>query len=108
MDYGKALRIARAVSGVSQTALAKKSGLDASYISLIEKGSRTPSLPTLERLSRALGVPGHLVMLLAAESQDYKIASAEQITEAARLLVEFIVSNGLPSKRRVSKKNRKD
>ena len=46
----------------SQEALAAKAGLSVSYISMLERGQRTPPLDTLEALSKALGVgPASLI-----------------------------------------------
>lgn len=50
------LRALRLKVGVSQEALAKKSGLSVSYVSMLERGLRVPPLDTLEALSKALGV----------------------------------------------------
>lgn len=50
------LRALRLKVGVSQEALAKKSGLSISYVSMLERGLRAPPLDTLEALSKALGV----------------------------------------------------
>ena len=42
----------------TQAALAKKAGVTEAYVSMIESGAReNPSLPTLKKLARALGVP---------------------------------------------------
>lgn len=41
---------------LSQEALAEKAKLSVSYISMLERGQRTPPLDTLEALSKALGV----------------------------------------------------
>jgi transcriptional regulator with XRE-family HTH domain len=47
---------------LSQETLAGKAGLSVSYISMLERGQRTPPLDTLESLSRALGVsPASLI-----------------------------------------------
>jgi transcriptional regulator with XRE-family HTH domain len=70
MDYGRAIRILRAAKNLSQKDLAELAGVDASYISLIERGSRQPSLQKVDALARALKVPGPLVSLLAAEKDD--------------------------------------
>jgi len=50
------LRAARAHRSISQQALAKKTRLSVSYISMLERGQRTPPLETLESLAKALGV----------------------------------------------------
>ena len=47
---------------LSQETLAKKAGLSVSYISMLERGQRTPPLDTLESLSKALAVsPASLI-----------------------------------------------
>jgi transcriptional regulator with XRE-family HTH domain len=47
---------------LSQETLAKKAGLSVSYISMLERGQRTPPLDTLEALAKALGVtPASLI-----------------------------------------------
>ena len=69
MNYGKALRIARAVSGLQQQELAERAGLNASHISLIEKGSRKPSVAAIEKLSKALEMPESLFTMLAANQE---------------------------------------
>lgn len=43
MNYGKAIRVARAIAGMEQKQLAAKANLNPSHISLIEKGARRPS-----------------------------------------------------------------
>jgi transcriptional regulator with XRE-family HTH domain len=39
---------------LSQEALAHKAGLSVSYVSMLERGQRTPPLDTLETLAKAL------------------------------------------------------
>jgi len=44
--------------GMTQAALAQKVGVTKQYITMLERGKhRTPSLPTLRKLAKALGVP---------------------------------------------------
>lgn len=50
------LRAARHVRGLSQTTVARKAGMSVSYVSMLERGDRTPPLETLEMLAHALGV----------------------------------------------------
>ena len=44
MDYGKAIKIIRTIAGLQQKDLAELTGVDASLISLFEKGKRLASL----------------------------------------------------------------
>ncbi len=54
-DKMKALRQAK---GLSQRALAARGGVIAAYITMLEREKKTnPSLPTLRKLAKALGVP---------------------------------------------------
>jgi transcriptional regulator with XRE-family HTH domain len=51
----KALRNER---GLTQEQVAEKAGVSKNYITILETGSRkSPSLPGLKRLAKALGVP---------------------------------------------------
>jgi transcriptional regulator with XRE-family HTH domain len=56
MDIGKRLRELREARGLSQGYIEKRSGLLRSYISRVEGGYTAPSLATLERFAKALGV----------------------------------------------------
>ena len=51
------LRAVRTSKKLSQEAVASKAGLSVSYISMLERGERTPPLDTLETLAKALAVP---------------------------------------------------
>ncbi len=60
--FGATLRELRTVTGLSQDALAFDAGLDRTYISLLERGLRQPTLKTIIVLAGQLGVsPGSLV-----------------------------------------------
>ena len=43
--------------GLSQEALSKKAGLSREYLARLEGGQHNPSLVTLQKLAKALGVP---------------------------------------------------
>lgn len=47
---------ARKQRNLSQQAVAKKARVSVSYISMLERGERTPPLETVEVLAKALGV----------------------------------------------------
>ena len=55
----KNVRYWRIAAGLTQTAVAKRSGINRSYLSRLESGRRNPTLATLERLAKTLKVtPG--------------------------------------------------
>lgn len=52
--FGSVLREARHAAGISQEKLALRVGLDRTYISMLERGLRQPSLTTIMLLSSEL------------------------------------------------------
>jgi transcriptional regulator with XRE-family HTH domain len=60
--FGAVLREAREKQGISQERLAHDCGLDRTFISLLERGARQPSLSTVFALAKALAIaPSMLV-----------------------------------------------
>ena len=51
------VRRLRSKKGISQKALADKVGISVSYVSMLERGQRSPPLETIEKMAKALGVP---------------------------------------------------
>ena len=51
---GRILRAKRENLGISQETLAERAGVDRSYVSILERGLKSPTLETLERICRAL------------------------------------------------------
>jgi transcriptional regulator with XRE-family HTH domain len=51
------LRALRVQKKFSQGTLARKAGISVSYVSMLERGARSPPLDTMEALAQALGVP---------------------------------------------------
>lgn len=54
--FGQNVRKQRTDKGLSQEALADKADLDPTYISGIERGVRNPSLLSIVRIAKALGI----------------------------------------------------
>lgn len=53
---GEEIRKARVSAGFSQEALADKAGLHRTYISLLERNKKSPTIDTLFRICKALDV----------------------------------------------------
>ncbi len=54
--FGQALKEARLTSGLSQEELALQSELDRTYVSMLERGVKIPTLTTLGKLSKSLSI----------------------------------------------------
>jgi transcriptional regulator with XRE-family HTH domain len=60
--FGRVVRGLRERAQLSQEALAARSGLHRTYISILERGQRSPTLDTIAALAHALGQsPNRLV-----------------------------------------------
>jgi len=55
-QFGKKLREARLKKKLSQGMVAKTLGVHRSYISGLERGMRNPSLLTVQKMARAIGI----------------------------------------------------
>jgi transcriptional regulator with XRE-family HTH domain len=55
--FASNVRRLRAKKSLSQKALADKVGISVSYVSMLERGQRSPPLETIEKMAKALGVP---------------------------------------------------
>lgn len=58
LPFGAALRRVRLAAGMTQEQLALESGVQRNFISLIELGQNQPTIGTIVKLARALGMKG--------------------------------------------------
>ena len=78
--FGDALREIRKEKGMSQEQLALDSGLDRTYVSLMERGVQSPTLRSVLRLANVLGVkPSDILLrmesLMAKSRRAHKVIS---------------------------------
>lgn len=66
LPYGAALRRVRLAAGMSQEQLALEAGVQRNFVSLIETGQNQPTISTVAKLARALGM---LASELVAEAE---------------------------------------
>lgn len=67
-QFGLVLRRRREAAGLSQEALAAAAGLHRTYVSLLERGQRAPSIVVVQQLARGLGTTmTSLIRALEAE-----------------------------------------
>ncbi len=56
LKFGQALKEARLTVGLSQEELALESELDRTYVSMLERNVKNPTLSTISKLARSLGI----------------------------------------------------
>jgi len=70
------LRDKRLKEGLSQTRLAAKAGVNPATVNQIERGARTPSALTLQKLANALGVGIEEIFEEITEGEPAPLAAA--------------------------------
>ena len=63
-----------------------------SYLSLLEKGARTPSVEAVESLAAALDVPPHVLTLLASDRSALRGIDEKQAGALGLALLDVILS----------------
>jgi len=66
------IRLERRKVGMTQSELAKRIGVSANYVCLIERGKKNPSFKTLTKMSRVLKVPAGQLLENEQLLQDIK------------------------------------
>lgn len=65
LPFGAALRAARQAAGMTQEQLGLEAGVQRNFISLIELGQNQPTIGTVAKLARALGMKASELVALA-------------------------------------------
>lgn len=65
--FGQAVRRHRELLRLSQEELADRAGLDRTYLSGVERGTRNPTLEVMQRIAGALGADLDVVFATARE-----------------------------------------
>jgi len=96
MNLPDKIKDLREAKKMSQAVLAEKSGLSATYISLIESGKKSPTLKSLKKISAGLGVPFPVLSFLSLDEEDVspeKRAAFKMIEPTVTaMLQEFFVT----------------
>jgi transcriptional regulator with XRE-family HTH domain len=72
--FGKILQEERKAKKISQEKLAKLTGLDRTFISLIETGTRSPTFSTILKICSALEIePSELFSIYERKDPDYSV-----------------------------------
>ena len=77
--FGKILQEERKAKKISQEKLAKLTGLDRTFISLIENGKNSPSFSTILKICEALEIdPSELFSIYEKKDPDYIVKKGEK------------------------------
>lgn len=94
MNLGKTIQTCRKARGLKQYELATAAGLSESYLSLVEKDKREPSLSALEGIASALEVPLSVLVFLAAEEEVNGDLSPRHIEEISQRIMSVMSDAG--------------
>lgn len=70
MHIGNAIKDLRQQREIKQIDFAKKCGLSQSYLSLIEKGSKEPTLSILKKIASVLEIPMPVLVFFSLDKED--------------------------------------
>lgn len=70
MNIGKAIKEIRKAKGITQKELAELTGRSANAVCSIEKEISWPSMETINRFAKALGVPQSYILLFSITEED--------------------------------------
>lgn len=62
------MRTARTLGGWSQEDLGLKCGLKRTYIGALERGEINPGIDNIDRIAKAIGVAGHVLLLAPTDA----------------------------------------
>ncbi len=97
LNFGLALKEYRQRVGLSQEDLALESELDRTYISMLERNIKAPTLTTLTRLAEALSITPTVLLSMAENGKKLEVLSHQEKKEKLRFpFMGTAVSCGLP------------
>ena len=73
--FPKSLRFYREANGMSQEQLAAASALDRTYISQLERGLKSPTLHSLDKIAACLNVPAEALIQTSRDSATLRVAT---------------------------------
>ena len=99
MNLGNAIRLCRSRKQLTLAELGKRSGLSESYISLLERGDRDPTLSSIESISRGLEVPVSLLVFLGSDASETSSLPVEVREKLSAAIVQLLqASNADPQR----------
>lgn len=97
MSVGQAIKMCRSRRGLSLTELAKRTDCSVSYLSMLEKSQRDPTLSMVERISHSLNVPLSILFFLAADKNEMSGIDKALAGQLAMTALDFLNEPDLQS-----------
>ena len=88
VSFGENLKRARKAAGITQSELARQTGITERSIHNYEKNSRAPKIDIVERLCRALEVPTELLMQSGDDAAGETQLRVQQLQNMVQVLFE--------------------
>ncbi len=89
LEIGRAIRLVRTANGKSLSEVAVASRTSTPFMSLVESGARSPSIETLRRIAKALGVPSEVLIHLSMPTPDLLPVRGNASQSLARSITEL-------------------
>ena len=67
INFGSTIKTYRKKKGLTQLALARRIGIESTYLSAIENGRREPSLTLVKQIGKAVAIPPEILFWDAIE-----------------------------------------
>lgn len=93
MEIGRSIRLLRTARGISQKELAETVGCSNNYLSLVERGRRTPSIRFVDQIGTALDVPTSQLFALADDDVDIRDPTRRQLVDKLKRLILSLSEN---------------
>lgn len=90
MNLGNAIKLCRTQRNLSQAELARSAGISVSYLSLLERGKRDPTMSTVESIAEALTVPVSILVFLSADPDELHGVSPEVAEKLSSAVLRLI------------------
>jgi transcriptional regulator with XRE-family HTH domain len=90
MELGKAIRMCRSRKELTLAELAKRTKLSESYLSLLERGNRDPTLSTIEAIARGLEVPVSLLVFLGSDASETSSLPPEVREKLSTAIIQLL------------------
>lgn len=96
MDIGSIIKKLRRARKITQTQLAKSSGITQTYLSQIENNQKEPTIPTLKLIAESLSVPLPILLFMAIEGKDIpenKREAYDVVSPSVKSLLDTLFSD---------------